>query len=198
MNAVRGIDCHEARTRALDALWLGQLSSKGWLVNHLADWVPEDRALNIYIFGGWIGILGSMICQSELIKTNKVRSIDIDPWCESIADQVNKNFEMSDWHFKAVTADMCTYEYQSDITPDIVINTSTEHVTQGVYDSWYSRIPQGTMVVAQGNNFFNCDEHVRCSNSLAEFKTQNCVSNELWSGELNTDIYTRYMSIWRK
>jgi hypothetical protein len=197
MNAIRNIDNHEQRTRALDALWYGQLASKGWLVNELSKCIMAGAPTNIYIFGGWIGILGSMIIQSN-INVNKCRSIDLDPWCEAIADQVNKNFEMDDWRFKAVTADMGSYEYQSDIRPDVVINTSTEHVTQEVYDSWYDGIPRGTLIVAQGNNYFSCDEHIRCSVDLADFKRQNRVEGEYYSGELETNVYTRYMAIWRK
>jgi hypothetical protein len=198
MNAIRELKSHDDRTRALDALWLGQLASKGWLVNHITNFIDPKVPVNIYIFGGWIGILSNMLFQHESMNISKIRSIDIDPWCEPIADTVNKRFEMDDWRFKAVTADMGTYHYQSDITPHVVINTSTEHVTQDVYDSWYSKIPVGTLVLIQGNNFFSCDEHIRCSKSLDEFKIQNKVINEYWSGTLETNMYTRYMCIWRK
>jgi hypothetical protein len=198
MNAIRNINNHAERTRALDALWLGQLSSKTWLVNNLIDYIDNKSSVNIYIFGGWIGILGNMLLQQESVSISKIRSIDIDPWCESIADTVNKKFEMDNWRFKAVTADMGTYQYQSDIIPNIVINTSTEHITQEIYNSWYNKIPNGTLIVIQGNNFFDCNEHIRCSNNLQEFKKQNNVTNEYFSSELKTDIYTRYMSIWRK
>lgn len=198
MNAIRNLETYEQRTRALDALWDGQLTSKGWLVNNLKDYLQQDSSSNIYIFGGWIGILASMILQSSDINVNKVRSIDLDPWCESIADTVNKIHEMNDWRFKSVTADMTTYKYQSDIAPHVVINTSTEHVTQEQYDKWYYNIPQGSLIVIQGNDYFSCDEHVRCSSNLSEFEIMNMVSNPMFSGELRTNMYTRFMSIWRK
>jgi hypothetical protein len=128
----------------------------------------------------------------------KVRSIDIDPWCETVADAVNKQYEMDDWRFKAVTSDMSTYRYQSDIKPHVIINTSTEHVSQEVYDQWYEGIPDGTLVVAQGNDFFSCSEHVRCSANLPEFELMNKVKNPMYSGVLPTDMYNRFMCIWRK
>jgi hypothetical protein len=198
MNAIRELSSHEDRTRALDALWSGQLSSKGWLVNTLADFIDSNIPLNIYVFGGWIGILSSMLLQSEKISISKIRSIDIDPWCVHIANTVNKTFKMDNQRFNAVTADMSSYQYLINIEPNIVINTSTEHVTQEVYNNWYHNIPRGTLIVAQGNNFFSCNEHIRCSESLYDFKIQNHVCTEHWSGELKTDMYTRYMCIWKK
>lgn len=197
-NAIRNLPDHGARTRALEALWWGQLASKGWLINTLGVLLcARDGPHNVYIFGGWTGVLANMLLDSHL-NIGSVRSIDIDPWCESVADTVNKVHEMNGWRFKAVTADMGEYQYQWDITPHVIINTSTEHVSQDVYDSWYQNIPDGCLIVAQGNNYYSCGEHVRCSSSISEFMIQNRATNPLWSGSLPLDIYTRYMAIWRK
>jgi hypothetical protein len=194
-NAIRNLPDVE-RTRALDAFWSGQLDSKAWLVTELNKIVLN--ASNIYVFGGWIGVLANMLLNSSSYPVLKVRSIDLDSWCEPVADTLNKIHEMDDWRFKARTADMSTYDYEWEITPHIVINTSSEHVTQSVYDTWYDRIPVGSLIVVQGNDFFSCDEHVRCSHSLDEFNTMNRVNKPLYTGELKTDMYTRYMSIWIK
>lgn len=197
MNAVRNLDSHKERTRALDAMWSGQLDSKAWLVNHMYDCVMPSAPVNVYVFGGWIGILSNMILQSG-ICVKSIYNIDIDPWCERIASDVNKIHEMDNGKFKAITGDMCEFEYPPQHRPDIVINTSTEHVTQDVYDEWYDEIPKGTLVVIQGNNYFDCDEHIRCSKNLQEFMNQNHVDGPFFKGELETDMYTRYMCIWRK
>jgi hypothetical protein len=98
--------------------------------------------------------------------------------------------------FHAETADM--QEYQYDDTADIVINTSTEHVTQETYDIWYNNIPSGSLVVVQGNDFFSCDEHVRCSKDLDEFMTMNHVHEPIFSGQLKTTMYYRFMCIFKK
>lgn len=192
-NAIRDLPEHE-RTRALDAFWSGQLNSKVWLVEELnkLHTTPSD----IYIFGGWIGVLASVIFQASTFPVRRIRSIDLDSWCEPVADMMCKPYEMDAWKFKAITHDMKTYQYET--YPDIVINTSTEHVTQDVYDEWYNNIPDGSLVIAQGNDFFSCDEHVRCSKDLQEFIQQNKVANPLFSGELQTDMYKRFMCIWKK
>jgi hypothetical protein len=194
-NALRNLP-DWSRTRALEAFWCGQIDSKCWLVNTLYKFVTAES--NIYVFGGWIGILANLLLQSSTFPIHKIRSIDIDPWCENIADTVNKIHEMNDWRFKARTCDMQLYDYEWNIQPDIVINTSTEHITQDVYDVWYSRIPNGTLVVAQGNDFFKCSEHIRCSVDLEEFCRQNRVIDPLFVGQLPHDLYTRWMCIWRK
>ena len=196
-NAIRNIDSHRERNRALDAVWSGQLESKAWLVNHVVDCVMRGAPVNIYVFGGWIGILSSMLLQSD-IHVKQIRSIDIDPWCERIANDVNKRHEMDGWRFRAETADMSYYEYPEDAKPDIVINTSAEHITQEAYDDWYDEIPRGTLVVVQGNNYFDCPEHIRCSKNLNEFMAQSRVDSPYYKGELQTDMYTRYMCVWRK
>lgn len=194
-NAIRNLPDSE-RTRALDALWAGQIDSKAWLANTLNEYVTESS--NIYIFGGWIGILASVLFQNSTFEIKKIRSIDLDPWCESVADTVCQPHHADDWRFKAVTADMLVYGYDWDIYPDIVINTSTEHVSQETYDMWYDRIPSGSLVVIQGNNFFDCPEHQRCTTSLAEFKRINHVSKPLFEGSLPHDLYIRYMCIFKK
>lgn len=198
-NALRSLPDTQ-RTRAFDAFWSGQIRSKAWLVNNLNNIIGSTKFnKNIYIFGGWIGVLGNMLLNSSTYNIGKIRSIDLDPWCESIADNVNKIYEMDSWRFKAVTADMSTYVYQSDLVPHIVINTSSEHVTQEVYDQWYDNIPLGVTVVVQGNNYYSCSEHIRCSENLQSFISMNHAKNNLlYAGELWTDMYMRYMAIWTK
>lgn len=193
-NALRNLPEGE-RTRALEAFWAGQLDSKCWLVNTLNDYVNGPS--NIYIFGGWIGVLSSMLFQCAKFDVGNIRSIDLDPWCESIADTVCQPYTSSG-RFKAITANMCQFGYDWDIYPDIVINTSTEHIDQATYDIWWDQIPTNTMVVLQGNNFFDCGEHVRCSSSLLEFQRMNYAINPLWSGVLKHDLYDRYMVIVKK
>lgn len=197
-NALRNLPVSE-RTRALDAFWAGQIDSKSWLVNTLNS-VIEDKTgnKNVYIFGGWIGVLGSMLLNCSNWNVGKIRSVDIDPWCEAVADSLNCNSVADGWKFKAVTADMGSYGYDWDIPPDIIINTSTEHVDQGTYDQWWDRIPGGCLVVVQGNDFFSCPEHCRCSVNLADFKRMNHIVKPVWEGSLPHDLYTRFMAIFIK
>ena len=171
--------------RTMDAFWSGQLKSKEWLITNLRKNV--NTFVSIDIHGGWVGVLASMLFQSD-IYINNIRSIDIDPTCESIATMMNKQEEITG-RFRAVTADMC--EIQSDA--DVIINTSCEHITQDQYNLWLSGHSQNSLLVLQSNNY-NIPEHVRTVRTLEEFKSQ-CGINVIWSGELVLPLYTRYMII---
>ena len=172
--------------RTMDAFWSGQLKSKEWLIANLRKNV--NKFVSIDIHGGWVGVLASMLFQSEIYVKN-IRSIDIDPTCESIATMMNKGEEIAG-RFRAVTADMC--EIRSDA--DIVINTSCEHITQDQYDLWLSGMSHNSLLVLQSNNY-DIPEHVRTAATLEEFKTQCNISNILWAGELELPLYTRWMII---
>ena len=171
--------------RTMDAFWSGQLKSKEWLITNLRSNV--NKFVSIDIHGGWVGVLASMLFQSDIPVTT-IRSIDIDPTCESIAINMNKIEEMVG-KFRAVTADMC--EIRSDA--DVIINTSCEHISQDQYDLWLSGMPYNSLLVLQSNNY-NISEHVRTAKDLDEFK-QQCGVTVLWAGELVLPLYTRWMII---
>jgi len=171
--------------RTMDAFWSGQLKSKEWLISNLRKNVK--KVVTIDIHGGWVGVLASMLFQSDIYVT-KIRSVDIDPACEPIAIMMNKKEEMTGM-FRAVTSDMC--EIRSDA--DVVINTSCEHITQDQYELWLSGMPCNSLLVLQSNNY-DIPEHVRTAQSLEEFKSQ-CGINVVWAGELVLPMYTRWMVI---
>jgi hypothetical protein len=171
--------------RTMDAFWSGQLKSKEWLITNLRKHVKKFVTVDIH--GGWVGTLASLLFQSD-IPVIAIRSIDIDPTCESIAIMMNKQEEIVG-KFRAVTADMCAIRSDADV----IINTSCEHITQEQYDLWLSGMPHNSLQVLQSNNY-NIPEHVRIANSLEEFK-QQCGINVIWAGELELPMYTRYMVI---
>jgi hypothetical protein len=171
--------------RALDAFWGGQIRSKEWLIESLSNYVTNPSSVDIH--GGWVGTLASMLFQSDIPVTT-IRSVDIDPWCESVSNMMNRKEQLEN-RFRAVTSDMTTIRSDSDI----IVNTSCEHITQDDYDLWLSGLPHNSLLVLQSNNYI-IPEHVRPVNSLIEFESQ-CQINVLWSGQLVLPLYTRYMII---
>lgn len=190
-NAIRNLD-EPYRTRALEAFWSGQIQSKCWLVETIQEYLEPGS--NIYIFGGWIGVLASILYQSNGGKIASITNVDIDPWCQTVALDVCQGHS----NFIHTTADMGEYGYDFDRAPGLIINTSTEHVDQSTYDKWWDRIPSGCPVAIQGNNFTGCGEHIRCSNTLKEFIRMNHAQGAIFTGSLDANLYERWMAIFRK
>jgi hypothetical protein len=174
--------------RTMDAFWSGQLKSKEWLITNLRNHVTKFVTIDIH--GGWVGVLASMLFQSDVPIVN-IRNIDIDPVCEHIAVNMNKIEEITG-RFRAVTADMCAIRSDADV----IINTRCEHITQDQYNLWLSGMPQNSLFVLQSNNY-DIPEHIRIAGSLEEFKEQSNLTM-IWAGELELPLYTRYMIIGQK
>lgn len=172
--------------RTMDAFWSGQLRSKEWLIDCLGEHVHFGSSIDIH--GGWVGVLASMLFQSNIPVTS-IRSIDIDPHCEHVATIMNQ-LEFHKGKFKAITANMV--DIQSD--SNIVINTSCEHITQDDYEMWLNKLPSDSLIVLQSNNY-DIPEHIRTAQSLDNFIEQSRLSNIVYSGQLELPLYNRYMII---
>ena len=190
MDAVRNSENHFG---VLESFWKGQIKSKVWLIEKLAGYTPI-KPLNIVIHGGWNGVLSSLLFNSRL-DINDIRSIDIDPSCEETANMICKRQEITG-KFTAITEDMCEYKYEYE--PDVVINTSTEHITQEQYNRWLSNVPDNSLLVLQNNNYKEVPDHVRCYNSLQEFADASGLGDIMFKDKLELPLYDRYLLIGRK
>jgi hypothetical protein len=182
MDAIRNSDDPK---RTLESFWKGQLRSKEWLIKNLGVYV--GKPVTIDIFGGWNGVLASMLFHAPY-PVKSIRSIDIDSKCEPTAITMNM-LEHIDGRFHAVTADMCNLRSDADVA----INTSCEHITQDQYDQWLTCLPINSLIVLQSNNY-NIHEHIRTADSLEEFIGQSNIE-VYWSGKLELPLYDRYMII---
>jgi hypothetical protein len=190
MDAVRNSENHFG---VLESFWKGQIKSKVWLIEKLTGYTPI-KPLNIVIHGGWNGVLSSLLFNSRL-DINDIRSIDIDPSCEETANMICKRQEMIG-KFTAITTDMCEYKYEYE--PDVVINTSTEHITQEQYNLWLSNVPDNCLVVLQNNNYKEVPDHVRCYDSLHQFADNSGLGDIMYKDTLELPLYDRYLLIGRK
>lgn len=210
-----------------DALSIGQIKSKNWLINQL-HWETCDGYLPgngmVFILGGWYGTLAAMmledrkyVCSSETnFKRIKIRSFDIDPECAPIADTINRTpWVMEGWQFKATTADMYTIDYNNysyetlrangtsvalQESPDVIINTSCEHLEH--FNKWWKLIPNGKLCVLQTNDYYERNggpsDHVNCVDDIDQFLEATEFTKVMYSGELELEKYTRYMIIGKK
>jgi hypothetical protein len=186
MDAIRN---SKDRYRTLESFWKGQINSKIWLIEQLTPFVVYSEN-DIVIHGGWNGVLASLIFQSSIQVKNLI-SIDIDPECEKISNMINR-IESIEGRFTAVTCDMVNYEYTTK--PNIVINTSCEHISQEIYDRWLSKIPKNSIIVLQSNDYFDLEEHIRCAKDLKDFELQSNIQI-FFKSELQLSKYKRFMLI---
>ena len=172
-----------------DAFSNGQLDSKLWLCRELErlDWSSQLT----HIYGGWYGVTAFLLLSRDF-PVKQIRSFDQDPSCEPIANMINENWVIKEWQFKAFTAD-CNYPLEG--TPDLVINTSTEHFGSM---AWFDNILPGTRVVLQGNNLVH-DDHFGNATDLTDFENKFKLSDVVYSGELKFEYpdwnFTRFMII---
>lgn len=189
MNAIRNSP-DKQQYRLLECFWESQLTSKGWLINTITSLNLVQNG-NVYIFGGWYGILASLI--KDEFDYTKVYSIDIDASCKYFSEIHNIDNRIS-----FITSDMKDYQY-NDSNIGIIINTSTEHVTQETFDAWIANVPNNIPIILQGNNFYDCEEHIRCTDTLDDFKRINPLKKYIYTGELTcygpNGPFTRFMSI---
>lgn len=199
-----------------DCFSRGQLQSKQWLVTELEKLDVELGT--VFLCAGWYATLATMLFESD-IEVDRIHSFDIDPNCQKIAETFNKPWYLDNWRFKATTGDIRNFNYTTEpapsdgslgnyyfkttvddreietrLKPDTFINTSTEHIDD--FTSWYRmNIPFDSLVIVQGNNFHDLEEHVNTHESLQSFSDQCYMRTVLYEGELKLPKYTRYMKI---
>lgn len=188
MNVVREEMNSPEQFRVLENFWESQLRSKMWLIEKINEHCLLFPGSHIYIVGGWYGVLGQLLC--EAIPGVRVTSVDKDAKCAEFGTRL----KLPDDDIEFITSDMQHFTNYSEHT-SLIINTSTEHVTQEVYDIWWNNIPKNTNIILQGNNFYNCPEHVRCANTLSEFIHISNITEVLFKDELDCTQFTRYMTI---
>ncbi len=182
-----------------EALNKNQMASKMWLADALFDTVGPDLG-SVLVVGGWFGVLAAILLHDRRFAISKVVSLDIDPRCADVALALNAT-HVHKGKFVAVTADKLTYNYigaanAAAEAPDLVINTSCEHLQ--AFDRWYGRLPQGQLLVLQSNDYYACLEHVNCVPDLAAFTVQAPMREVLFAGEHKLRRYVRFMLIGRK
>lgn len=181
----------------VDAFSSGQVASKIWLCNEFTK-LNLPQPLNIWIYGGWHGILSFLLLSRHTISINSIRSFDIDPQCQIVADTINENWVWQQWKFKAFTADCNLLNVLSNKygpTPNCIINTSTEHMSNM---QWFANLPNGMLVILQSNNMQHEDHH-QGHGDLDEFDKSYHMVETKYIGQLDFDYntwqFSRYMKI---
>ena len=195
-----------------DAFSRGQLRSKIWLVDTINE-LNLDLGDMIYVCAGWYGVLGALLFERFDVK-GSIRSFDIDDTCAYIAETLNRVYVQDNWKFKASTVDVRNLTFVGDVyqskkyngdvetitdTPaTCVINTSCEHIDN--FDEFWNKIPMGTLVIMQNNDFIEHEDEtvVNTISSEEAWVEKLNVTELLYKGTLELEKYNRFMVIGRK
>jgi len=188
MNVIRDLhDNNSMRHRILENFWSSQLTSKEWLIDMIATYDPRHLKGTVYIFGGWFGILAQLLC--DAYPAINVVSVDID----RLTPKYGKLLCRDDDPIEFVVADMKDFTDYND--PCLVINTSTEHILQDTFEQWLSNVPKKTPIWLQGNDYFDCSEHIRCATDIEYFKSINKLDRIMYSDSLDCTEFNRFMTM---
>lgn len=190
MDAIRNSENHYS---VLESFWKGQLKSKEWLIENLHRFIDPTKQTGheIVIHGGWNGVLASMLFNSGIAIDNIV-NVDIDENTIQPATDICKRQEIEN-RFVHIIQDMEHFQYNT--IPDIVINTSTEHLTKEKYHSWLNQVPQASLIVLQNNNYKSLPEHVNCYDTADDFANHCGLRKILYVRSLDLPLYDRFLVI---
>jgi hypothetical protein len=211
----RGIRDYEKKVNKddiYDAFSRSQIKSKIWLLEELAK--IDTHYDNVVVMAGWFGQLKSMY--DEKMSSTKFRIVELDKQACNSSDYIFNLSNLENYKVKAVNADINNltlhkngYEwdvenfkentrYSEKFLPNLIINTSAEHMTE----EWYNQIrfkelASDPIVAIQSNNLFDIPEHINCVHSVDHMKKKFPMREILFEGELQLKGYKRVMLIGR-
>jgi hypothetical protein len=195
-----------------DAMSRSQVKSKIWLIEELEK--INTNYANVLVMAGWFGQIKG-IYDTRLIYT-KMRIAELDRNACETSDYIFNLSNLENYKVKSVNADINNlvlhkngYEwdvenfkentkYSEKFLPNLIINTSAEHMTE----EWYNQIrfkemESNPIVAIQSNNLFDIPEHINCVHSIDHMKKKFPMREILFEGELQLKGYKRVMLIGR-
>jgi hypothetical protein len=195
-----------------DAMSRSQIKSKIWLVEELSK--IEIDYLNVAVMAGWFGQIKTIY--DKRLTYSKMRIIELDKEACETSDYIFNITNLENYKVKSVNANINEltlhkngYEwnvenfkegtkYSEKFLPDLIINTSAEHMTE----EWFNQIrfkelESDPIVAIQSNNLFDIPEHINCVHSVDHMKKKFPMKEILFEGELQLKGYKRVMLIGR-
>jgi hypothetical protein len=151
------------------------------------------------MLGCWVGTLGEPVI--DFIQPSRVYGCDLEPFFVSKAEEFNQKHVQNDWRFKGVVADVnalvtSNMEFETGgelitVRPDIVINTSAEHMG----NEWFETADKEQLIIMQSNSSKEEEGHINTCDNMEEFFEKYPMSKVMYAGEMITPSYTRFMQV---
>jgi len=171
-----------------------QIESKLFLRDRLLETLGPTHE-RIWIMAGWYGVLAAMLFDDPRFDIGSIVSFDINADCVPVAMTLNRRHVAAE-KFEAQTHDIYELDYRSRQSPNLIINTSCEHLHD--VRGWLNLLEPGTPLVLQSNDYRREPDHLSCVDSIADFERQARLSTLLFSGTLAAKNYNRFMLIGRR
>ena len=180
--------------RALDLLHCfspSQEKSKRWLIECLNEFTKNNhKVLDIAILGSWYGYLAYLIkdmLENKMIT--EIRCYDIDDTAKKIGRLL---FNDTVFHFQ--TKDISTINFQ-DYRYNMIINTSSEHMSDDTLHKWLFTTRKDTICVLQSTDK-TARDHINLVKNEKELDEKfSDYFTECKTYTLNFGQYSRYMII---
>lgn len=196
-----------------DAFSRSQIKSKFWLIKELAQ--IQKSYNNVLVMAGWFGQIKSIY--DSCLTYKKMRIIDLEQQNCELSDYVFNLSNLENHKVKGIRTNINElilhkngYEwtvenfkepeknYSEKFLPNLIINTSAEHMTEEWFHQIrFKQLESNPIVAIQSNNMFGIDEHVNCVHSIDHMKKKFPMKEVLYEGELQLKGYKRVMLIGR-
>jgi hypothetical protein len=195
-----------------DAMSRSQMRSKIWLVEELAK--IDTNYDNVAVMAGWFGQIKTIY--DKRLTYSKMRILELDKEACETSDYIFNITNLENYKVKAVCANINEltlhkngYEwdvenfkdgtkYSEKFLPDLIINTSAEHMSEEWFHQIrFKQLESDPIVAIQSNNMFDGEGHINCVYSADHMKKKFPMKEVLYEGELQLKGYKRVMIIGR-
>lgn len=160
-----------------------QVFSKIWMAEVLTKFNLNFN--NILLIGGWLTHHSLYL---KDINFGKLYSVDPDKDINDLIEIINPDAFVENKQInECFDENNNIVFYNSILKPDLVINTSSEHMDT----EWFNRLAPGTTVFIENNND-DIPEHINSSETFDEFLSKYPVSKTYYKGEMTFPKYKRY------
>lgn len=183
----------------LDSFSEGQYQSKMWAVENISMLINE-RHDEIFIIGGWYGLLSYLL--SEEGVSIPIKNHDIDDMCKFLGQKINYDDNNKTEIYKNVSFEtkngLDSFYTLKDPRRKIIICTACEHIDQEELHNALLNKHEDILVCLQSNNYYEINSHINCKDTIDDFIESLPLNTILYSGENPwKDEYTRFMVIGR-
>ena len=154
---------------------------------------PADRMYKDYVSSGKFKAVTADVSKLFWPTGNPgtLYMIDNEKYDSDYKAYMDKNYEKVKQYNIDMEKVKLSFGHKEVGEVDVVINSSCEHMN----NEWFFKLPEGSVVVLHTNDYFDNPQHENCAMDLQQTVDRYKMSKVLYAGELDTEMYNRFMLI---